>query len=162
MKSEAKRQAEKANLWDIDVQCRYFRTYGALLTPQSFVVARRAPTDLDKTFLATSSNIEDDVFVEKELEEIQSQLQERAAKVIHNTGSSFTRFTSGLRMADSDPSESSLIKKVSPRRPSVNSLTGYNITDFSDVASENSDISSSRLNFPPPAPILTVETAAQR
>mmetsp|Transcript_21262 Transcript_21262/g.42452 ORF Transcript_21262/g.42452 Transcript_21262/m.42452 type:complete len:636 (-) Transcript_21262:50-1957(-) len=121
----------------------------------------RAPTDLDKTFLATSSNIEDDVFVEKELEEIQSQLQERAAKVIHNTGSSFTRFTSGLRMADSDPSESSLIKKVSPRRPSVNSLTGYNITDFSDVASENSDISSSRLNFPPTAPVLTVETAAQ-
>ncbi|GMI15682.1 hypothetical protein TrLO_g14044 [Triparma laevis f. longispina] len=108
----------------------------------------RAPTELDKTFLATSSNIEDDVFVEKELEEIQSQLQERAAKAI-NTGSSFTRFTS----------KGGEGKKVSARRPSVtNSLL---VSEFSDVASENSDISSSRLGLQR-EPILTVEGATEQ
>jgi len=68
---------------------------------------------------------EEDGKIEQELEEIQSQLQERAAKVIHQKqsgGSSFTRFSSpdspmpkvGVGIIDAEE-----VKKVTPRRPSL-------------------------------------------
>ena len=107
----------------------------------------RAPTELDKTFLATSSNqhIADDDFHDMELEEIQSQLQERAAKVIQHTG--FTRFSSSALCVDPSQADQNIqIKKVSPRRPSLNSqISNFTASDF-DAVSETSDISSSRLN----------------
>ena len=115
--------------------------------------AARAPTELDKTFLATSSNIEDGSF-DVELEQIQSELQRQATKVMSSGSNSFlSHFSSGYRI----PSTSTV--KVSPRRPfHSRPFNQLHVSDF-DVVSEGSDISSSRLNVPS-APVFSLETAA--